>query len=53
MAMTISVRMIKNFGESICKPLEIIFQSCIELGLFPELWKKANIIPIHKKNEKI
>ena len=48
----ISVRMIKIFGESICKPSEIIFQSCIELGLFPEIWKKANIIPIHKKNEK-
>ena len=46
----ISVRMVKLFGESICKPLEIIFQNCIEFGFFPEIWKKANIIPIHKKN---
>ena len=48
----ISIRMLKLFGESICKPLELIFQSCLQLGVFPDLWKKANIISIHKKSLK-
>ena len=48
----ISVRIIKIFGNSICKPLEIIFRCCLEVGIFPAIWKKANIVPIHKKNER-
>ena len=48
----ISVRMIKICGESICKPLELIFRMCIDEGIFPNQWKKANVVPIHKKNEK-
>ena len=48
----ITVRMIKICGESICKPLELIFRTCIDEGIFPNQWKKANGVPIHKKNEK-
>ena len=48
----ISVRIIKLCGISICKPLCIIFKNCISKGYFPKKWKKANVIPIHKKNEK-
>ena len=44
--------MIKIFGESICKPLELIFHSCLQPGVFPDIWKRANIIPIHNKNQK-
>ena len=45
----ISIRMIKNCGESILKPLELIFKSCLENGKFPIEWKKANVVPVHKK----
>ena len=31
----ISIRMLKICGESISKPLEIMFKSCIEKGLLP------------------
>ena len=48
----ISVRMIKICGEPICRPLELIFRDCIRLGTFPEVWKKSNVVPVHKKNEK-
>ena len=48
----ISVRMIKICGTSISKPLRIIFRKCLETGYFPQSWKQANIIPIHKKNSK-
>ena len=48
----ISIRMIKICGESISKPLEIIFRSCIEKGQFPNEWKKANVVPVHKNGDK-
>ena len=34
------------------KLLEMIFKQCIETGFFPSEWKKANIVPIHKKGDK-
>ena len=49
----ISFRMIKICGESILKPLEFIFKSCLENGKFLIEWKKANVIPIHKRNNKL
>ena len=48
----ISIRMLKTCGESILKPLELIFKSCIESGKFPTEWKKANVVLVHKKNDK-
>ena len=48
----ISIRMIKICGESILKPLKIIFKSCLENGKFPIEWKKANFVPVHKRNNK-
>ena len=47
-----SIRMLKICKESILKPLEIIFKSCIEKGQFPNEWKKANVVPVHKKGDK-
>ena len=48
----ISIRMLKLCDVSIVKPLSIIFNNCIKNGYFPSAWKKGNITPIHKKNEK-
>ena len=48
----ISIRMVKVCGPSIYKPLEIIFNQCLETGIFPSEWKKGNIVPIHKKGDK-
>ena len=48
----IGIRMLKICGESILKPLELVFKSCIESGKFPIEWKKANVVPVHKKNDK-
>ena len=48
----ISIRMLKICGSSTYKPLEMIFKQCIETGVFPSEWKKANIVPIHKKGDK-
>ena len=48
----ISVRMIKLSDASLVLPLKIIFTNCLRSGLFPEIWKYANVVPVHKKNEK-
>ena len=45
----ISVSMIKICDSSIVDPLCMIFEKCLTTGLYPSSWKKANIIPIHKK----
>ena len=45
----LSVRMIKACGNSISFPLKLIFKSMINEGVFPEDWKKSNVVPIHKK----
>ena len=47
----ISIRMLKSCNKSICKPLSIIFKSCLTEGIFPFEWKKANVVPIHKKTD--
>ena len=47
-----SIRMIKLCGNSICKPLSIIFKDCLSEGKFPHEWKKANVVPVHKKGNK-
>ena len=45
----ISIRMVKICDDFICKPLKLIFQSCLESGKFPSKLKKANVVPIHRK----
>ena len=45
----ISIRMIKICASSISKPLTILFRNCLESECFPKEWKKANIVPVHKK----
>ena len=39
-------------GEAICRPLNIIFKTCLNTGKFPSEWKKGNAGPIHKKYDK-
>ena len=43
--------MLKLCDKFICKPLSVIFKSCLTQGIFPYEWKKANVVPIHKKTK--
>ena len=43
--------MIKLCDDSIYKPLEVIFKSCLRLGIFVAEWKKAIVVPVHKKGD--
>ena len=48
----INICKLKICGNSIYKPLQLIFRSCIENGKFPSEWKKANVVPVQKKGNK-
>ena len=41
--------MIKICADFIAHPLTLIFQNSLAAGIFANDWKKANIVPIHKK----
>ena len=34
------------------KPIPLSFSNCLRDGVFPNDWKKANVIPVHKKRNK-
>ena len=48
----ISIRMLQICDKAICKPLYLIFFSCIDSGIFQIEWKFANMVPISKPNDK-
>ena len=48
----ISIRMIQICDKSLLKPLIVLFRNSIKSSCYPDIWKKSNIIPVHKKNYK-
>ena len=48
----ISIRMIKTCDKSILKPLILLFENSTKSSYYPDIWKKSNIVPVHKKNDK-
>ena len=48
----ISNTLLKETATSIAKPLTNLANKSFETGKFPNCWKKANISPIYKKNNK-
>ena len=43
--------MLQTCDSAIIKPLSIIFRNCISQSMFPDIWEKSNICPIHKKGD--
>ena len=37
--------------ESLVRPLSIIFRNSLNSCIYPSTWKKANVIPVHKKDD--
>ena len=48
----ISIRMIKICDKSLLKPLMLLFENSNKSSCYPHIWKRSNIIPVHKKNDK-
>ena len=47
-----SIRMLKLCASSISKSFFLLFKHSLENECFSNEWKKANIVPIHKKGNK-
>ena len=39
-------------NKTLVYPLKLIFKASIQEDVFPDCWKKANVVPIHKKESK-
>ena len=48
----ISIAMLKICDSSVSKPLCYLFKSCLTECIFPDAWKKANVVPIYKKGSR-
>lgn len=48
----ISNRILRECANSICVPLSRLFNLSFRLGVFPSCWKKANVVPLYKKNDR-
>ena len=48
----ISGRMLLLCDESLVLPLKLLFQNILFTGIYSNIWKIANVTPIHKKGEK-
>ena len=47
----ISIRMLKLYESAITELLYLIFKNCLSSNTFPDVWKKVNVIPVHKKGD--
>ena len=45
----ISARIIRECSEALVIPLTMICQLSLRRGVFPKLWKRANVVPVFKK----
>jgi len=43
---------LKNCCNSLAVPLTILFRQSYTTGQIPQDWKDANVVPVHKKNDK-
>ena len=48
----ISTRMLNLCGSPVSRPLKMIYKSCLDRQKISQDWKKANVVPVHKKNDK-
>ena len=44
--------MLRGVSKSVPKPLCILMNRSFEEGIFADIWKIANVIPIFKKGDK-
>ena len=48
----LSIAMLKICDLAIVEPLSLIYEKYLESGKYSSLWKKANVLPIHKKESR-
>ena len=45
----ISARIVHECASELATPLTLLISQSLALGIFPDKWKEANIVPIYKK----
>ena len=45
-------KVLRQTYQVLSEPLSLLFNKCLDQGVFPDEWKKANVIPVHKKDNK-
>ena len=45
----VSAKMLILCGDTAAIPLKILFNNILSMGVYPRIWKLANVTPIHKK----
>ena len=48
----LSARIMRECARELAVPIEILCHMSIEQGVFPDAWKHANVVPVHKKGNK-
>jgi hypothetical protein len=48
----VSPRLLKEGANQLAPVLNKLFNKSLSTGIYPKLWKRANVIPIHKKKDK-
>ena len=48
----VSAHMLILCDETIAIPLKLIYEQILATGIFPNIWKSANLTPIYKKGDK-
>ena len=49
---TILIRTTELCDDALLLPPRLIFENCLNQGILPDMWKSANVVPIHKQNHK-
>ena len=45
----IQIKLMIICAKSIIMTLQIVYKLCLKKDYFPDNWKKANVVPVHKK----
>ena len=48
----ISAQTLIMCDDAIATPLKTIYEKILSSGIYPDIWKSANLTPIHKKGDK-
>ena len=49
----LSNKLIKEIKTALCKPLQILFNSSLKHGVFPEIYKNSDVVPLFKLKSKL
>ena len=48
----LSARLLHECADELAIPLDMICRLSVQSGVFPSVWKQANVVPVYKKGSK-